>query len=140
MRCLRFPSRRHLSIQLHDDGIDESSLGELAAKTGGKYTHVSKVSELQVFYERLAEELQSTYKVTFESRRPSHDGTARGIDVKVLRKGKVVSTGGAADVVARGVAVPQMSYGVYLFFLAALAALLAAPAAVRRIYRGFGGA
>jgi VWFA-related protein len=130
----------HLSIQLHDDGIDEAALGELAAKTGGKYTHVSKAAELQVFYERLADELQSTYKVTFESRRPSHDGTARGIDVKVLRKGKVVSTGGAADVVARGVAVPQMSYGVYLFFLAALAALLAAPAAVRRIYRGFGGA
>ena len=41
---------------------------------------------------------------------------------------------------ARGVVVPQMSYGVYLFFLILLAALLAAPAAVRRIYQGYGGA
>jgi hypothetical protein len=37
------------------------------------------------------------------------------------------------------VAVPQMSYSVYLFFLVVLGALLGAPVAVRRIYRGFGG-
>jgi VWFA-related protein len=129
----------HLAIQLHDDGIDERSLGELAANTGGKYTHVSKVSELSLFYERLADELQTTYQATFESRRPSHDGTARGLDVKVLRGGRVVSTGGEAVDVARGVAVPQMSYGVYLGFLALLGALLAAPALARRIYRGLGG-
>lgn len=130
----------HLSIQLHDDGIDERSLGDLAATTGGRYTHVSKVSELSLFYERLADELQTTYQATFESRRPSHDGTARGIDVKVLRGGRVVSTGGEAVDVARGVAVPQMSYGVYLGFLALLGALLAAPAVARRLYRGHGGA
>src|SRR5262245_22013111 len=75
----------NLSIQLHDDGIDEPSLRRLAAETGGKYTHVSKVSELGFIYEKLADELQSTYKVTFESRRSQHDGTARGIDVKVMR-------------------------------------------------------
>jgi VWFA-related protein len=130
----------HLSIQLHDDGIDETSLRELAEKTGGKYTHVKKASELQIFYESLAEELQSTYKVTFESRRPSHDGTARGIDVKIVRGGKIISTVGKVDDVARGVAVPQMSYGVYLFFLTTLGALLTVPAAMRRLYRGQNGA
>ncbi|MFO0844550.1 MAG: VWA domain-containing protein [Gemmataceae bacterium] len=128
-----------LSIQLHDDGIDERSLGEMAAKTGGRYTHVSQASELSVFYERLADELQTTYRATFESRRPSHDGTARGLDVKVTRGGRVVSTGGQAEDVARGVAVPQMSYGVYLGFLALLGALLAAPALARRLFRGAGG-
>src|SRR5256885_3759336 len=54
--------RSNLSIQLHDDGIDEPSLKELAGKTGGKYTHVSKVSDLQILYERSEEhtsELQS---------------------------------------------------------------------------------
>ena len=30
--------------------------------------------------ERLADELQTSYKVTYESDRASHDGTARGIE------------------------------------------------------------
>ena len=66
--------------------------------------------------------------------------SAAGIDVTVVgRDGKARSTKGRVDDVARGVAVPQMSYGVYLFFLALLGALLGAPAAVRRLYRGYGG-
>jgi VWFA-related protein len=129
-----------LSIQLHDDGIDEDSLRELAEKTGGKYLHVSDVSKLQILYETLAEELQSTYRVTFESRRSSHDGTARGIDVKIVRDGKIISDVGSVDDVARGVVVPQMSYSVYLVFLVLLGILLAAPSAIRRLYRAMGGA
>lgn len=130
----------NLSIQLHDEGIDEESLGALARETGGKYTHVSKLSDLAFIYEKLAEELQSTYKVTFASRRASHDGTARGIDVYVLRGGKRASVGGRADDVARGIVVPQMSYLVYLFFLVGLLGLLTVPGGIRRLYRAFGGA
>ena len=129
----------NLSIELHDDGIDEPSLKRLAAETGGKYTHVSKVSELQLIYEKLADELQSTYQVTFESRRSQHDGTARGIDVKVMRAGKLVSTVGRVDDVARGVAVPQMDYALYLAFLALLLGLLAFPGLLRRMSRMNGG-
>jgi hypothetical protein len=51
----------------------------------------------------------------------------------------VISTVGKADDVARGVVVPQMSYGVYLALLAILVGLLAFPAAVRRMYRAYGG-
>ncbi len=120
-----------LSIQLHDDGIDERSLRELAGQTGGKYAHVSKISELSVFYERLADELQNSYQVTFLSQRSSHDGTARGIEVKVLRQGRVVSTDGEAVDVARGVLVPRMSYTVYLVWLFLLV-LLCGPAVLRR--------
>jgi VWFA-related protein len=118
----------NLSIELHDDGIDEASLKELARKTGGKYTHVSKASELRFIYEQLADELQSTYTVTYPSLRQRDDGTARGIDVKVMRAGKLISTVGKVDDVVRGVVVPQMSAAVYLAFLAVLAGLLAAPA------------
>ncbi|MFO0877936.1 MAG: VWA domain-containing protein [Gemmataceae bacterium] len=128
-----------LSIQLHDDGIDEESLRELATRTGGRYTHVSQVSQLQIFYERLADELESTYKVSFESRRPTHDGTARGIDVRITRGGQVVSTVDSVDDIARGVVVPQMNYRVYLLYLVVLGLLLAVPVGVRRIYRAFGG-
>jgi VWFA-related protein len=129
----------NLSIDLHDDGIDEESLTRLARETGGKYTHVKDLSQLSLLYERLAEELQSTYKVTFVSRRASFDGTARGIDVRVVRDGRTVSTIGRADDIARGIVVPQMSYSVYLVFLAVLMGLLAIPGGVHRIYRAFGG-
>lgn len=130
----------NLSIQLHDDGIDEKSLRALAEQTGGKYLHVENTSELSFFYEKLADEFQQTYKVQFDSRRASHDGTARGLDVKIVRGGRVISTAEkGVDYVVRGIVVPQMSYGVYLVFLAGLAALLVFPALVKRIYKGFGG-
>jgi VWFA-related protein len=130
----------NLSIELHDDGIDEESLQKLAKETGGKYTHVSKMSELQFIYEQLADELQNTYRVTFESNRASHDGTARGIDVDIVdATGKKRSSSARVDYVTRGVVVPQMSYGVYVAFLAGLCVLLAFPAVIRRMYRGYGG-
>ena len=129
----------NLSIELHDDGIDEDALGRLARETGGKYTHIKDLSQLSILYQQLAEELQSTYKVTFVSRRASFDGTARGIDVRVVRGGRTVSTIGRADDVARGIVVPQMSYGVYLLFLGCLVVLLGVPGGVQRIYRAFGG-
>ena len=125
----------NLSIELHDDGIDETTLKELAEKTGGKYTHVSELSQLELFYKQLADELQTTYKVTFDSRRPSHDGTARGIDVRLFRGNEEVGTGGQIDDVARGVVVPQMSYLVYMAFLAGLGALLVVPGMFRRAAR-----
>ena len=128
-----------LSVELHDDGIDEESLTKLAKETGGRYTHVSKSSDLQFIYEKLADELQTTYKVTFESARASHDGTARGIDVKIMRKGKVISTVAKVDDVVRGVVVPQMNYGVYLAFLGGLGVLLAFPGAVRRLFKASAG-
>jgi VWFA-related protein len=130
----------NLSIELHDDGIDEKSLRALADQTGGKYIHVSEISKLTFFYEQLADELQQTYRVTFESRRASHDGTARGIDVKIVRDKQVISVAEkGVDYVVRGVVVPEMSYGVYLVFLGGLGLLLLFPAVVRRIHKGYGG-
>jgi VWFA-related protein len=123
----------NLSIELHDDGIDEESLRSLADKTGGRYTHVSKIGELRFIYEKLADDLQKTYRVTFPSRRSTHDGTARGIDVKVMRGGRLLSTVGSVDDVARGVVVPQMDLAVYLGFLTGLCLLLAVPGLLRRV-------
>ncbi|HEY1860558.1 MAG TPA: VWA domain-containing protein, partial [Gemmataceae bacterium] len=70
-----------LSIQLHDDGIDETSLRHLADETGGRYIPAHDVSQLELGFVSLAEELQETYTVTFLSRRSSHDGTARDIEI-----------------------------------------------------------
>src|SRR5262245_23609632 len=122
----------NLSIELHDDGIDEKSLTALAEETGAKYKHGSKLSELQVLHDGLADGLQSSYRATFWSRLPSDDGTKRDIKVKVVRDGKVLSTGGDTEDQTRGLVVPEMSYGVYLVFLTLLCGLLALPAAFRR--------
>ena len=129
-----------LSNELHDDGIDEAALRELAEKTGGRYIAARDVSQLHVLFGDLADELQTTWTVTFPSRRSSHDGTARGIDIYVDRNGSRVSNVGSTDYNVRGVVVPELSTRVYLGFLAALGALLALPTGLRKLYRFYGGA
>ncbi|MFL5244406.1 MAG: vWA domain-containing protein [Gemmataceae bacterium] len=130
----------NLSIQLHDDGIDEDTLKQLASQSGGTYKQAREVSELQPIYRKLAEELQSTYTVTFTSRRASHDGTARGIDISVWRNGVPLSDVAMASYNVHGVVVPEMSGGVYLGFLILLGGLLALPAGIKLLYRFYGGA
>src|SRR5262249_27647345 len=124
----------------HDDGIDEEALRILAEKTGGKYYHARDVSKLQLIYEELATELQSTYTVTFKSRKQSHDGTARGIDIRVVRGGQQVSNVGSAAYTVHGVVVvPDMNpqtYLILLLLLGGLGALLALPAGLGKLGRG----
>ncbi len=128
-----------LSIDLHDDGINEKELRLLAEKTGGKFFWARDASKLAQFFQDLATELQSTYTVTFPSRRPKHDGTARGIDISIERNGVRLSNVGSADYNVHGVVVPEMDYRFYLVMLACLGALLLAPVGVRQLYRLYGG-
>jgi VWFA-related protein len=127
-----------MSIDIHDEGIDEVSLRRLAQETGGKYYPARDVSKLPKLFSDVSTELQSTYTATFRSRNARHDGTARGIDIKVVRGGVQVSNVGSADYNVRGVVFPEMDYRVYLVLLALLAGLLLAPAGVRRLYKTHG--
>jgi VWFA-related protein len=122
-----------LSIEWHDDGIDEPSLRKLAEKTGGKYLRAADVKDLPLYFRELADELQSTYTATFRSLRPSADGTIRGIDVSVWRNGVVVSNVGSGDYKTHGVVVPQIDGRVYLLLLAVLGGLLLVPPGMRRL-------
>ena len=138
-----------LSIRLHDDGIDEASLKQLAEKTGGRYYPAHDVAKLQLIYEQFADELQDDYKETFASVRPQHDGTARGIKIRVVRRGAVVGDDGSTRFVdqdvsgggdtgrvhVHGVVLPELHAGVYLVLLAALGGLLALPEGLRRLTR-----
>ncbi len=128
-----------LAIDLHDDGIDIDSLQRLAKETGGKYLHVRDVRTLASLYEELAEELQSTYTITFKSRKQSFDGTARGIEIRVMRGGVQVSDVGQAGYAVRGVVVvPAMNLKtslVLFLFLGGLLGLLALPAGLGRLRR-----
>jgi VWFA-related protein len=128
-----------LSIQLHDDGVDEQSLKDLAEKTGGRYIPAHDISTLELGFAALAEQLQTTYTVTFPSRRSTHDGTARGIDIQVFRGDVALSTMASADYNVHGVVVPDLDTPVYVAFLAVLGGLLAVPAGLRRLYRFYGG-
>jgi VWFA-related protein len=129
-----------LSIDLHDDGINEQELRELADKTGGKFFWAQNADELPAFFRDLASELQTTYTVTFPSRRSSHDGTARGIDISIERNGVRLSNVGSADYNVHGVVVPDMDYRIYLGLLALLGVFLLAPAGLRHLHRFYGGA
>jgi len=124
-----------LSVDIHDDGIDEEVLKKLARETGGRYFQARDAGQLQLLYEEVATELQSTYTVTFKSRRPSHDGTARGITITVVRDGIDVSSGGQVEYQVHGVVVAEMNIPIYLILLALLVALLALPAGLKRILR-----
>jgi VWFA-related protein len=128
----------NLTIKLHDDGIDEASMKRLAAETGGKYFLARDVKQLQLIYEEVAEELGTTYSVTYRSRRDL-DGAARGVDIKIMKDGVVQSDVATQDYTVHGVVVPEMSRGVYLALLAVLVVLMALPSGMRHLYRFYGG-
>jgi VWFA-related protein len=132
---LLFEIFENLSIQLHDDGIDEAALGALAERTGGRYYPARDLGQLKFIYEGLADELQTTYTVTFPSLRQEDDGTSRDINISVWRQGAQVSNIFQKGYNVPGVVVPEMEPGVYLFLLAALGGLLFLPAALRRFGR-----
>jgi hypothetical protein len=132
---LLFEIFENLSIQLHDDGIDEAALLKLADETGGHYSHAKDLGQLKFIYEGLAEELQTTYTVSFPSLRQDYDGTSRDINISIWRKGLPVSTILQEGYNVPGVVVPEMEPGVYLVLLLALGGLLLLPAGLRRLSR-----
>lgn len=111
-----------LSIDLHDDGIDEQALQKLAASTGGMYHHVREIDKLQAAFAQLAATVENTHHVKFTSRRARHDGTARGIEIRL---GNVAPL--QAGYATHGLLTPQSSSGLFLLGLLGLLALLSLP-------------
>jgi Ca-activated chloride channel family protein len=114
-----------------EDGVDEATLREIAADTGGQYFYAPRAADLAALYADLAESVQREYRLTYVSPRQFYDGTRRDIAVTV---GGVAAAGAYTErhlinVVSSPVA------GVVL--LLPLAALLALPALARR--RGVAG-
>lgn len=119
--------------------INEKVLRELAVKTGGKYNRADNQEKLYELFDLLVTEVQTDHTVTFPSRNPNHDGTARGIDISIVRGGETVSNVAQADVAVHGVVVAQRDSAVYLSLLALLGGLLLVPTGIRKVYRAFGG-
>ena len=74
----------------HDLG-DFDALRELAEKTGGKYHHVDDISKLKFAFEQVAADVERDRQAEFKSVRDVHDGTARSIEIKVMRGTATVS-------------------------------------------------
>jgi VWFA-related protein len=119
--------------------LDEAVMKRMAEQSGGQYFHARNEDKLMEIFDHLSTQLQSTYTVTFPSRRQSDDGTLRGIDIRVERKGARVSDVASFDYNVHGVVVPSIDSGVYLSLLVLLMALLAIPPGIRRLYKYFGG-
>lgn len=131
----------NLSIQLHDDGIDEISLKELAKQTGGQYFPVKDISELRLILEKVTETIQhKQYEVIFPSLTQKRDGTNRVINIKLVKRtGEQVSntaSGTIGDQVlesttstyqTRGLVVAEMHPLVYLLLLIGIGGLLFLP-------------
>ena len=129
------------SIDLHHDGVDVEALKTLAHQTRGEYFSSQDVSKLALICKGVQEKMRNTYPITYPSLH-TDDGTARKIEVSVMRGGRKVSksdAGSAGGYNVHGVVTPQMNQYVYLILLMGLAALLAAPAGLRRLHKRFGG-
>ncbi len=132
----------NLSIQLHDDGIDEATLTKLAHDTGGQYFPAKNVTDLKLILEKVTQTIQKkSYEVTFPSLRQVKDGTARNVTLKLVRRGEAVSNLVGTKVVVEkvvqekkagyqthGVVVAEMNHLVYLVLLAVIGFLIGLPA------------
>jgi VWFA-related protein len=64
-------------------------LAQLANRSGGKYVFAPSSAELTELYSEIARGVQSEYKLTYISPRPSHDGRGRDITVTIADSGNV---------------------------------------------------
>jgi VWFA-related protein len=134
----------NLSIQLHDDGVDEISLRKLAQETGGQYYAVADVGRLKFALEQISESIQKkSYEVTFPSLLQKRDGTRRVVGIKLVRRSGEVASNTASGVVqygteqvletketgyqTRGLVLAEMHPFVYVLLLIGLGLLMMLP-------------
>jgi len=76
------------TVALGNDAVTDG-LFELANRTGGKYAFTPSSAELTKLYSEIARGVQSEYKLTYISPRPSHDGRSRDVIVTISDSGNV---------------------------------------------------
>jgi VWFA-related protein len=132
----------NLSMDLHDDGVDEPSLRRLAGETGGQYYPVADVAKLKFALAQISDAIQhKSYEVVFPSLIQKRDGTSRMIAIKLVsRTGETATARGMVpygteqvltakrtDYQTRGLVVAEMHPLVYLFLLGGLGFFLILP-------------
>ncbi|MER3441667.1 MAG: hypothetical protein C4296_09900 [Gemmataceae bacterium] len=120
-----------LAIDLHDDGIDEQALATLARETGGQHFHVEEAPKLQDIFARISGQLSSEFSIRFRSRRPIHDGTARGIAIHISGRSGESLASGAATYHVRGLLVATGERRIEVAFVTLFGILMALMIASR---------
>jgi VWFA-related protein len=96
------------AANLGAEGYDEGRLTRIAAQTGGEYYHRPTADQLVELYQTLARQTQGEYVLTYESPRPTYDGTRRDIQVTIVEAGAAGEAGeNATGITATGTYVEE---------------------------------
>lgn len=122
----------NLSIQLHDDGIDEVSLQRLANETEGKYYPAKDVTQLDFILKKVTRSIQrDKHSITFASLRQVQDGLPRHVSLELSQGGTtLLKKGGTSQ--TTGLVIAEMAPLPYLLLLAGLVALVVLPGMLRK--------
>jgi Ca-activated chloride channel family protein len=113
-----------------EEEIESADLRRLAVATRGQYYPARNADQLRAIYEQIAERLNASYTLLYESDRKIADGTLRPVRIVYRTSSK---TAGEAAVFIPGMVVPAGGWSpLFLGLLAALGALVVLPGVLAR--------
>jgi VWFA-related protein len=113
-----------------EEEIESKDLRRLAVSTRGQYYPAKSADQLRAIYEQIAERLNSSYTLMYQSDRKIADGTLR--PVRLVYRASSNSAGETAVFIA-GMVVPSRGWSpLFLGLLAALSALVVLPGVLTR--------
>jgi uncharacterized protein YegL len=138
---------KELSHKINDQGIDETTLREIAVKTPkGTYSHAQDASALELAMTTVGGALVQKHDVVFKSLRQVADGTMGKITWKLIRASGSTGTDDpgtsevldeqSANLQRHGVVIAQSDHLVYLALLGVIGTLIALPSFLRRTPTG----
>ena len=113
----------------NQDGIDESSLRDLAQASYGEYFYATDANALNGLYQTLSLRIQNEYRLTYITATPFRDGVKRNL--AVTAPGSAASTNYNPGGIIPESAPQWSSWILFLGILAMLAVLLLAPTGLR---------
>jgi VWFA-related protein len=113
-----------------EDEIESTDLRRLAVETRGQYYPARNADQLRAIYEQIAERLNSSYTLMYQSDREIADGTLR--PVRIVYRASTKSAGETA-VFIPGMVVPSGGWSpLFLSLFGALSALVVLPGVFAR--------
>jgi Ca-activated chloride channel family protein len=113
-----------------EDEIESKDLRRLAVSTRGQYYPAKSADQLRAIYEQIAERLNSSYTLMYQSDRKIADGTLR--PVRIVYRASSKSAGETAIFIP-GMVVPSGGWSpLFLGLLAVLSALVVLPGVLAR--------
>jgi Ca-activated chloride channel homolog len=113
-----------------EEEIESTELRRLAVSTRGQYYPARNADQLRAIYEQIAERLNSSYSLVYQSDRKIPDGTLR--PVRIVYRGSKKSAGETAIFIP-GMVVPSGGWSpLFLGLLGALTVLIFLPGLVAR--------